>query len=136
MTVLDGPRFRDDGFADDRFGGPRFNGPVLDLAIDSGTGCGDCTTCACSGESATDDAPDTTDDRMPGFDTAIAMAEAAGCGNVSWWNDIRAHAGDSAVGEYAASMLLAQMIRESAHRWGVPVVDVWDAVRRTGRLPS
>ncbi|MGV9712414.1 hypothetical protein ACWDTI_17330 [Gordonia sp. NPDC003424] len=128
MTVLGDPLFRED-----RFGGPRFNGPVLDLMVESEpAGCGDCSPCACSGESA--DAP--AADRMPGFDTAIAMAEAAGCGNITWWNDIRSHSADTAVGEYAASVLLAQMIRSSAHRWGVPVVDVWEAVRRTGQLPS
>ncbi|MEE3850629.1 hypothetical protein VZC37_09805 [Gordonia sp. LSe1-13] len=72
---------------------------------------------------------------IPGFDTAIAMAEAASCGNVSWWNSIRTHAGDPAAGEYAASVLLAELLTSSAHRSGIAVADVWDVARRTGRLP-
>ncbi|GAC68950.1 hypothetical protein [Gordonia soli] len=72
--------------------------------------------------------------RLPGFDTAISMAEAAGCGNISWWNEIRAHTADPTVGEYAASMLLADAVRAAAHRAGVPVADMWDRVRRSGDL--
>lgn len=128
MTILDAPRF-----PDAQFGGPRFNGPVLDLAVESAGGCGDCSTCECAD---TDDDPFADEPhRMPGFDIAVDMAEAASCDNMTWWNEIRAHAPDPAIGEYASSVLLAQLIRTSAHRWGVPVVDVWDAIRRCGELP-
>ncbi len=73
---------------------------------------------------------------IAGFDTAIAMAEAASCGNVSWWNSIRMQPEDPALGEYATSVLLAELLRSSAHRLGVPVADVWELARRSGRLPG
>ncbi|MDY6810296.1 MAG: hypothetical protein SW127_14980 [Actinomycetota bacterium] len=86
-----------------------------------------------TGASTCDAAPDAP---ITGFDTAIAMAEAASCGNVSWWNTIRSHADDPAAGEYATSVLLAQLLVSTAHRLGIPVADVWERTRRTGRLPD
>lgn len=91
-------------------------------------GCGGCGDCVCGsdeGRSAQDE----------GFSAAISMAEAADAENITWWNEIRSRALDSAVCEYTSSMLLARMIRSEAHRQGVPVVDVWDRIRRTGDLP-
>ncbi|MDL9936289.1 hypothetical protein QSJ18_05995 [Gordonia sp. ABSL1-1] len=70
-----------------------------------------------------------------GFDTAIAMAEAAANHNPSWWNEIRTHAGDSADGEYCSSLLLGALLQSAAHRLGVPTADVWAYIRRTGELP-
>lgn len=112
MTVLDGPRF---------------NGPVLDITVGAPRSCDGCTCTGCD----RDDEP-----TIPGFDTAIAMAEAASCGNVTWWNTIRAHTDDPSTAEYAASVLLAQLIRSAAHRSGIPAADVWASVRRAGRLPD
>ncbi|AZG44080.1 hypothetical protein [Gordonia insulae] len=102
---------------------------VLDIGV---VASGGCEGCACAGCDRDDDAEPP---RIAGFDTAISMAEAAGCGNVTWWNTIRAHADDPSVGEYAASVLLARLIRSSAHRLGIPAADVWTAIRRSGRLP-
>ncbi|MFW0784716.1 hypothetical protein AAFP35_09355 [Gordonia sp. CPCC 206044] len=113
MTLLDGPRFN----------GPGLSGDVLDVSSA-------CAECACGGRESDADRP------LPGFDTAIAMAEAAGCANMTWWNTIRAHAADPAAAEYAASVLLAQLITSSAHRMGVPAADAWVRIRQTGRLPQ
>lgn len=141
MTVIDDPRFNP-------LSRSRSSGTVMNLAVGGPTsagqasgGCGDCESCACS--DADDTAADRPvpdggvvgDERIAGFDTAIAMAEAASCGNVTWWNEIRAHADDPAEGEYAASVLLATLIKSSAHRFGVPTADVWSVLRRLGHLP-
>lgn len=72
---------------------------------------------------------------LAGFDTAIAMAEAAADHNPTWWNEIRARADDPSAGEYCSSLLLGAMLESSAHRLGVPVADVWAHIRRTGELP-
>ncbi|MFT4201861.1 hypothetical protein [Gordonia sp. (in: high G+C Gram-positive bacteria)] len=71
---------------------------------------------------------------VPGFETAIAMAEAAACENPTWWNEVRSKAHD-ADGGYASSVLLAEFIRSQAHRMGVPVSDIWARIRATGELP-
>ncbi|WP_457590147.1 hypothetical protein [Gordonia aurantiaca] len=70
-----------------------------------------------------------------GFATAIAMAEAAADRNPTWWNEIRTKAEDSLEAAYCSSRLLAALIEASAHRAGIPAADVWDHIRRTGRLP-
>ncbi|GED97651.1 hypothetical protein [Gordonia crocea] len=71
---------------------------------------------------------------IPGFDTAITMAEAAACDNPTWWNDVRNRTHDADVG-YASSVLLAEFIRHHAHVHGVPVSDIWARIRATGELP-
>ncbi len=90
-------------------------------------GCGGCGDCMCG--------PDAVREHDDGFASAIWMAEAADAANITWWNQIRSRAADPAVSEYTSSLLLARMIRSEAHRQGVPVVDVWDRIRRTGDLP-
>ena len=63
------------------------------------------------------------------------MAEAAHCGNISWWNQIRADSADSAETEYLASRMLARLIAAAAHRQGIPTADVWARIRESGNLP-
>lgn len=69
------------------------------------------------------------------FEAAIAMAEAAECGNMSWWGEIRSAADDPAEIDYFVSVLLAKMITAGAHRDGLTSADVWAHIRRTGDLP-
>ncbi|GAB2671680.1 hypothetical protein GCM10027169_36750 [Gordonia jinhuaensis] len=69
------------------------------------------------------------------FDAAITMAEAAACGNVSWWNEARRSAGDPSGAEFRSSQLLAALIVDSAHRNGMTVADVWSQIRRHRCLP-
>jgi hypothetical protein len=69
------------------------------------------------------------------FDTVIAMAEAAHCGNISWWNQIRVDSADGTETEYLASRMLARLIAAAAHRQGIPTADVWARIRETGNLP-
>ncbi len=71
----------------------------------------------------------------PHFAAAIAMAEAAECGNMSWWSEIRSAAGDPAEMDFFVSTLLARMITAAAHRDGVTSADAWTQIRRTGALP-
>lgn len=92
-------------------------------------GAGDCASASC-GSSA-----DEKSTVAPGFDTALAMAEAAASHNRAWWNEIRTHVDDPEAGEYCSSLLLAALLESSAHRLGIPVADVWGHIRRTGELP-
>jgi len=73
--------------------------------------------------------------RQVPFDAVISMAEAAHCGNISWWNQIRADSADSTETEYLASRMLARLIAAAAHRQGIPTADVWARIRQTGELP-
>ncbi|MFW0790282.1 hypothetical protein [Gordonia sp. CPCC 205333] len=70
-------------------------------------------------------------DDTEGFGTVIAMAEAADCANMTWWNSIRANDPHAA---YASSQVLAELIKMLAHREGIPVADVWDHLKRAGRI--
>ncbi|GAB19148.1 hypothetical protein GOEFS_075_00690 [Gordonia effusa NBRC 100432] len=70
-------------------------------------------------------------DETDGFGTVIAMAEAADCSNMTWWNSIRTSDPHAA---YVSSQVLAELIKTLAHREGIPVADVWDHLRRAGRI--
>lgn len=138
MSIIDDARL-------DPFRGPRFTGAVLDLAVGGPTADSRASGARESRERSDADGTAADDpvlgggahgpERIAGFDTAIDMAEAANCGNIGWWNEIRSRADDPAVGEYAASVLLAELIRDSAHRLGVPTADVWSTLHRLGHLP-
>ena len=91
----------------------------------------ECTGCCGTCEQPREDAPGV----LAGFDTAIAMAEAAADHNPTWWNDIRTRAQDASAAEYCSSMLLGALLQSADHRLGVPAADVWAHIRRTGELP-